>query len=101
MIPLFSGFFLITNELLFVFTLTCATSIQMSFVANITHDSIDLVVIKFNISLVQRCLYIIEERHETVVHVQLLVAVEKRQSWIIGNKVYLGFVVSAQHHNIF
>ena len=46
------------------------------------------------ISLLRR-LYIVEERHETVVHVQLLVAVEKRQSRIISDKVYLGFLVSA------
>src|SRR6266404_1071474 len=48
-----------------------------------------------------RRLYIIEERHETVVHVQLLVAVEKREPWIISNEVHLGFLVSTQHHNIF
>ena len=52
-------------------------------------------------SLVGRRLHIVEERHETVVHVQLLVAMEKRQPWIISNKIYLGFLVSAQHHNIF
>ena len=40
-------------------------------------------------------LYIVEERHETVVHMQLLVAVEKRQPWIVSNKVNLGFLVSA------
>ena len=39
--------------------------------------------------------YIIEERHETVVHVQLLVAVEKRQTRIVSNKVHLGLLVSA------
>src|SRR5439155_2865119 len=50
---------------------------------------------------IARRLYIVEERHETVVHVQLLVTVEKRQPWIVSNKVYLGFLVSAQHHNIF
>src|SRR4029077_3879669 len=48
-----------------------------------------------------RRLYIIEKRHEPVVHVQLLVAVEKREPRIIGNKVYFGFLVSASHHNIF
>ena len=87
----------------------------MSFVANIAHDSIDLALIKFNSSFVQRhpqldvCLdgffcrsniiarrlYIVEERHETVVHVQLLVTVEEGQPWIVSNKVYLGFLVSA------
>src|SRR6266487_3603267 len=46
-------------------------------------------------------LYIVEERHETVVHVQLLVTVEEGQPRIISNKVYLGFLVSAQHQNIF
>ena len=43
-----------------------------------------------------RCLYIIEERHETVVHVQLLVTVEKCQARIISNEVCLGFLVSAR-----
>src|ERR1700693_2184894 len=46
-------------------------------------------------------LRVFEKRHETVVHVQLLVAMEKRQPWIIRNKVHLGFLVSAQHHHIF
>src|SRR6266403_1844349 len=52
-------------------------------------------------NIIARRLYIIEERHEAVVHVQLLVAVEEGQPWIVSNKVYLGFLVSAQHHNIF
>ena len=90
----------------------------MTLVANITHDSIDLVRIKFNTrkapqldvclgeffcrsNIIARRLYIVEERHETVVHVQLLVTVEKGQPRIISNEVYLGFLVSAQHHNIF
>ena len=34
--------------------------------------------------------HIVEKRHETVVHMQLLVAVEKRRPWIIANKVHLG-----------
>jgi hypothetical protein len=42
-----------------------------------------------------RRLYIIEERHEPVVHVQLLVAVEEGQPRIISNEVHLGFLVSA------
>jgi hypothetical protein len=32
--------------------LICATNIQVSLVANVAHDSIDLVVIKFNTSFV-------------------------------------------------
>jgi len=53
MIPLFNGFFLIIlTSFLFVFTSTCATSIQVSLVANVAHDSIDLVLIKFNTSFV-------------------------------------------------
>jgi hypothetical protein len=87
----------------------------MSLVANITHDSIDLVLIKIQhqfrlrasqldvcldgffcrSNIIAPRLYIIEERHETVVHVQLLVAVEKRQARIISNEVHLGFLVSA------
>jgi hypothetical protein len=38
---------------------------------------------------------VIEEGHETVVHVQLLVAVKKRHARIIRNEVHLGFLVSA------
>ena len=40
-------------------------------------------------------LYIIEQRHETVVHVQLLVTVEEGQPRVVSDKVYLGFLVSA------
>ena len=32
-------------------------------------------------------LYIIEQRHEAVVHVQLLVAVEERQARIVSNEI--------------
>jgi len=39
------------TSFLFVY-LPCATSIQMSLIANVTHDSIDLVLIKFNTSFV-------------------------------------------------
>ena len=94
----------------------------MSLVANVAHDySIDLVLIKTlhgfclkapqlgvcpdgffcRSNIIAPRLYIIEERHETVVHVQLLVTVEEGQPWIVSNKVHLGFLVSAQHHNIF
>jgi hypothetical protein len=72
----------------------------VSVVVNIIHNSIDLVLIKLT-RVWSKGLYIVEERHETVVHVQLLVTVEKRQPWIISNKVHLGFLVAAQHHNIF
>jgi hypothetical protein len=87
----------------------------VSLVANITYDSIDLVLIKFNTSFLKgisvgllpgrifrllelsllRRLYIVKERHETVVHVQLLVAVKKGQPRIISNEVHLGFLVAA------
>src|SRR6266567_2446471 len=46
-------------------------------------------------------LYIVEERHETVVHVQLLVTVEEGEPWIVSNKVYPGSLETASHHNIF
>src|SRR5438477_6391165 len=45
-------------------------------------------------------LYIIEQRHETVVHVQLLVTVEEGQPWIVSNKVYLSFLVSASSKDL-
>jgi hypothetical protein len=44
---------------------------------------------------------ILEERHEAEVHVQLLVAVEQRQAWVIRNKIHVGFLVASEHHDIF
>jgi hypothetical protein len=44
---------------------------------------------------------VFEERHEAEVHVQLLVAVEQRQPRIVGNKLKLEFLKSAEHDHIF
>src|SRR6266849_5755568 len=46
-------------------------------------------------------LHIIEERHKAEVHVQLLVAVEEREAGVIRNKIYFGFLVASEHHDIF
>ena len=40
-------------------------------------------------------LEVIEEGHETEIHVELLVAVEEREAWIVGDKVYFGFLIAA------
>ena len=41
-----------------------------------------------------------EKRHETEIHVQLLVAVEKGHSWIVGHKIELDFLKPVQHDHI-
>ena len=41
-----------------------------------------------------------QERHEPKVHVQLLVTVEKRQPWIVGDKIERRFLESAEHENV-
>ena len=45
-------------------------------------------------------LRIVEERHESEIHVQLLMTVEERQTRIVGNKVKFEFLESAQHHHV-
>ena len=40
-------------------------------------------------------LRVVEESHETEVHVQLLVAVEESKTGIVGNKVNLQLLVAA------
>src|ERR1039458_258906 len=45
-------------------------------------------------------LCVLEERHKAEVHVQLLVAVEERQSGIIGDEIELEFLKAAQHHHV-
>ena len=43
---------------------------------------------------------VIEQRHETEVHVHLLMAVEKSETGIVGNKVDFVDLVDPEHHNI-
>lgn len=38
---------------------------------------------------------VIEQRHEPEVHVKLLVAVEQRQSWIVGDEVDFCLLIAA------
>ena len=45
-------------------------------------------------------LRVVEECHETEVHVQLLVAVEESEAGIVRNKVNLQLLVSAQHDHV-
>src|SRR5262249_5483570 len=52
-------------------------------------------------SSLSRCrLRIFEQRHEAEVHVQLLVAVEKREARIVGNEVELYLLKAAEHDHI-
>ena len=44
---------------------------------------------------------IIEQGHETEIHVQLLMAVKRGEAGIIGNEVNLDFLVSAYRDHIF
>src|SRR5271157_6649462 len=44
---------------------------------------------------------VIEQGHESKVHVELLVAMKKRESGIIRCKADFHFLVSADHHNVF
>jgi hypothetical protein len=46
-------------------------------------------------------LCVVEERHETEVHVQLLVAVEESKAGIVGNEVNLRLLVATQHRHVF
>ena len=48
----------------------------------------------------KRSLNIVEEGHETEVHVQLLVAVEESKPGIVGNEVNLQLLIAAQHHHV-
>src|SRR4029077_16845316 len=43
---------------------------------------------------------IVKQRHEPVVHVQLLVAVQQSQSRIVGHKPNRRLLVAPQHHHV-
>src|SRR5580704_15646610 len=43
---------------------------------------------------------IVEQRHETVVHVQLLVAMKEREPWIVGGEIDLHFLIAAHHDHV-
>ena len=45
-------------------------------------------------------LRIVEERHEPEIHVQLLMAVEEGQTWIVGDKVKFELLESPEHHHV-
>src|ERR1700722_19929371 len=44
---------------------------------------------------------VIEQSHEAKVHVQLLMTMEKRESRIIGDKVYFILLIATEHYNVF
>ena len=43
---------------------------------------------------------VIEQSHESIIHVKLLVAVKKREPGIAGDEIDLRFLVSPNHHHI-
>ena len=45
--------------------------------------------------------HIPKQRHESEVHVQLLVAVEESQPGIIRHKIHFHLLISPNHHHIF
>ena len=46
-------------------------------------------------------LRVVEERHESEIHVQLLMTMEERQPRIVSHEVKFEFLESAQHHHVF
>ena len=45
-------------------------------------------------------LRVVEERHETEVHVQLLVAMEESEAGVVGNEIDFRLLVAAQHDHV-
>ena len=46
-------------------------------------------------------LRIIEQRHEPEIHVQLLMAVEECEAGVVGDEIDVGFLVTAEHDDVF
>src|SRR5229473_6084844 len=46
-------------------------------------------------------LQIVEQGHETKVHVKLLVTMKQGQARIVGDEVHFRFLIPSQHHDIF
>src|SRR5271165_3327642 len=46
-------------------------------------------------------LHVIKQRHEAEIHMQLLMTVKQGQAGIVGDEIYLGFLISAQHDDVF
>src|SRR5277367_2378738 len=46
-------------------------------------------------------LHVVEQRHQTEIHMQLLVAMEQRQPRVVRNEIYFRFLVSSEHQHIF
>ena len=45
-------------------------------------------------------LRVIEQRHKPEIHMQLLVAVEKAQTGVVGDEIYFDRLVSSHHHHV-
>jgi hypothetical protein len=42
----------------------------------------------------------LEQEHEAKIHVQLLVTVEQRQAWMIGDEIDLDLLEATHHHHV-
>ena len=45
-------------------------------------------------------LFVLEEAHESEIHVQLLVAMKKAQPGVIGDKIYVHLLIATDHHGV-
>jgi hypothetical protein len=48
-----------------------------------------------------RSSHIVEKGHKTEIHVQLLMAVEQGEPWVVGNEIHGDFLVASDHEHIF
>src|ERR1700733_3027112 len=44
---------------------------------------------------------VVKERHESEIHMELLVAMKQRHAGIVGDKIHFRLLIAAQHHYIF
>lgn len=46
-------------------------------------------------------LHVVEEGHETEIHVELLVAMEEGEAGVVGDEGNFGFLVAVEHKDVF
>src|ERR1700678_1932095 len=56
--------------------------------------------IAFSRTTICRLLLVVEQRHESEVHVQLLMAVKEREARIVCDEVDVGLLVPVEHENV-
>jgi hypothetical protein len=44
---------------------------------------------------------VVEQKHESKIHVQLLVTMEQRQSWMVSDEVEFNLLETTEHHDVF